>query len=207
MGQLDVRILTELFGGDQTSRDLTPAWDGGLYWAGQRLSAKTAAEQASTDSIAIFYLSAWKNSASAQAFAQLYANELGRKYSGVKLDETAHATGSVKALSAEPLSQEQVYTTSEGPVVITIRGKLVFVAESFPLDMARKLTALVLDAQGTGEMHLAQAAKPDGFTKQLGAPGLDPETWEPLTENLIRFFSNCGVMKAAVEAAIKAATR
>jgi hypothetical protein len=244
MGQLDVRILSQLFGGDQTSRDLTPAWDGGLYWAGQRLSAKTAAdhptdkgpsvgtpadhptdkgpsvgtpvEQASTDSIAIFYLSAWKNSASAQAFAQLYANELGRKYSGVKLDETAHAAASVKTFSAQQLSQEQVYTTSEGPVVITIRGKLVFVAESFPLDLARKLTSLVLDAQGTGEMKMANSITP-------GGPGLDFETWEsknpnqfgspahnteslkPLTENIIHFLSNCGVMKAAVDAEIKAA--
>ena len=216
MGQLDVRILTELFGGDQAARDLTPAWDGGLYWAGQRLSAQTVAEQASTDSIAIFYLSAWKNSASAQAFAQLYANELGRKYSGVKLDETAHAATSVKTFSAQPLSQEQVYTTSEGPVVITIRGKLVFVAESFPLDLARKLTSLVLDAQGTGEMKMANSITP-------GGPGLDFETWEsknpnqfgspahnteslkPLTENIIHFLSNCGVMKAAVDAEIKAA--
>ena len=37
--------------------------------------------------------------------------------------------------------------------MITTRGKLVFVAESFPLDLARKLTALILDAQGTGEMQ------------------------------------------------------
>src|ERR1017187_8514899 len=64
MGQLDLRILTEIFGGEQASRDLTPAWGGGLYWAGQRLSAKTPADKANTDSIAIFYLSAWKNSAS-----------------------------------------------------------------------------------------------------------------------------------------------
>ena len=45
---------------------------------------------------------------------------------------------------------EQVYSTDEGPVVITTRGKLVFVAESFPLPLARKLTSLILDAQGGG---------------------------------------------------------
>jgi hypothetical protein len=229
MGQLDVRILTQLFGGDQTSRDLTPAWDGGLYWAGQRLSAKTAAEQASTGSIAIFYLSAWKNAASAQAFAKLYANELDRKYSGVKLDETAHAAASVKTFSAQPLSQEQVYTTSEGPVVITVRGKLVFVAESFQLDLARQLTALVLDAQGTGEVRLAQTMDPHYCchperAQRVEGPAFDTsgaragdhassssfarsEPLEPLTENLIHFLSNCGVMKAAVEAEVKAAAR
>ena len=70
MGQLDVRILTELFGGEQAASDLTPAWDGGLYWAGQRLSAKTPADKAKTDSIAILYLSAWKNAASARGLCR-----------------------------------------------------------------------------------------------------------------------------------------
>ena len=49
---------------------------------------------------------------------------------------------------------EQVYSTDEGPVVITTRGKLVFVAESFPLPLARKLTSLILDAQGGGAMRM-----------------------------------------------------
>jgi hypothetical protein len=201
MGQLDVHILAGLFGGDQAASDLTPAWDGGIYWAGQRLSAKTPAEQASTNSIAIFYLSSWKSPASAQDFARLYTNELGRKYSGVKADLTAEgnsATGR-PAGSAEPISQEQVYSTNEGPVVITTRGKMVFVAESFPLDLARKLSALVLDAQGTGEMRLAQGAKPAGI------PNLDSDNLEPLTADLVHFFSNCGAMKAAVDAGIRAA--
>jgi hypothetical protein len=198
MGQLDLRILAELFGGEGAARDLTPAWDGGLYWAGQRRSAKTAQELASTNSIALFYLSAWKNEASAQAFAHLYAEELGRKYSGVKLDPEAAA--SHDSASLEPIAQEQVYSTSEGPVVITTRGKLVFVAESFPLALARQLTALILDVQGTGELRLAQSAQP-------GAPVLDSGNLQPLTGDLVRFLSNCGVMKAAVEAESKAAAR
>ena len=80
-------------------------------------------------------------------------------------------------------------------MVITRRGKLVFITESFPLELAHKLTALILDAQGIGEMKMAGAAQ----------PALDPEIGEPLTASLIRFFSNCGVMKTAVEAGAKAA--
>jgi hypothetical protein len=193
IGQLDVHILTEIFAGDNAARDLTPAWDGGLYWAGQRLSVKTPAEQASTNSLALFYLSAWKNADSAQTFARIYANNLGRKYSGLKPDLAAQH-------SAPAGAEEQVFTTSEGPVVITTRGNLVFVSESFPLDLARKLAALVLDAQGTGALKMARA-------KQTGASELNSGTLEPLTANLIRFFSNCGVMKAAVDAEIKAAAR
>ena len=202
IGQLDLHILAKLFGGDRAASALTPAWDGGLYWAGQRLDASTPAEQASTKSIALFYLSNWKNTASAQAFAQLYADELGRKYSGLKpVLEVENSTPSgLTTGSPEPQSQEQVYQTSEGPVVITVRGKLVFVAESFPLEMARSLTALILDAQGTGEMHLALSP----LSEPVGRPGassLAPQTLQPLTGNLTRFFSQCGVMKAVVDAA------
>ena len=214
MGQLDVRILTEIFGGEQAARDLTPAWDGGLYWAGQRLSAKAPADKAKTDSIAIFYLSAWRNAASARAFAELYADELERKYSSVQLEsgspnaaQASHSSGfkvfpppasppdaSSDATNSAPatLPGEQVYSTSEGPVAITTRGKQVFVAESFPLDLARKLTAQILDAQGTGEMKIA------------GTPEPGTAIGEPLTASLIRFFSNCGVMKAAVDAEMMA---
>jgi hypothetical protein len=204
VGQLDVHILTELFGGEQTASDLTPAWDGGIYWAGQRLSAKTTVEQASTNSIALFYLSAWKSAASARVFARLYADELGRKYSGVKFDSTderAATAGPTAGFKVFPppvsSDQEQVYSTSEGPVVITTRGKMVFVAESFPLDVARKLTALILDAQGSGELKMAKTIQP-------GVPALDSLPQQPLTGNLVRFFSNCGVMKAAVDAAVQA---
>jgi len=71
IGELDVHIITELFGGDNASRDLTPAWDGGLYWAGQLRSATTPEEQASTKSIGLFYLSVWKSADSAGFFETL----------------------------------------------------------------------------------------------------------------------------------------
>ena len=210
VGQLDLHILAQLFGGDNAARDLTPAWDGGIYWAGQRLDAKTDAEQANTKSLALFYLSAWKSSSSAKAFAQLYADNLGRKYSGVKPDLAAqHSASTTSSGGTEAVSEEQVFTTDEGPVVITTRGKLVFVAESFDLDLARKLTTLILDAQGTGELKMASTIPGDST---LGAPGLAFETAEgdsvqPLTSNLIRFFSECGAMKAAVTAVNQAARK
>jgi hypothetical protein len=42
-------------------------------------------------------------------------------------------------------------------------------------------------------------------TARPAAPGLAAEAGEPLTGNLVRFFSSCGVMKAAVSAAMEAA--
>jgi hypothetical protein len=189
VGQLDLNILVEIFAGRAAARDLAPAWDGGLYWAGQRLDATTPAAQSSTNSISLFYLSVWRNASSARVFAHIYADNLGRKYSGLKPDLAAQR-------SVPEGVDEQDYSTSEGPVVITTRGKLVFVAESFPLDLARKLAALILDAQGSGELKMASVRQPTGLQEQPPA--------EPLTAGLIRFFSNCGVMKAAVSAAVEA---
>lgn len=194
VGELDLHILTELFGGDNAARDFTPSWDGGIYWAGQRLSAKTPAEQASTKSISLFYLSAWKNDASARAFAKLYADSLGRKYSGLHRDSAAEKASPADLQAG---SDEQVFSTNEGPVVITQRGKLVFVAESFDLDMARKLTALILDAQGTGDMRMA--ALPHSQSPQSAGPSLSAD--------LVHLFATSGIMKAAVDAGMTAAGR
>lgn len=211
VGQLDVHILTGIFGGEDAARELTPAWDGGLYWAGQLRSA-TAADQASTKSIALLYLSAWKSSESARRFVTLYASELGRKYSGLKPD-------TVSQRSSSDGTEEQVYSTSEGPVVITRRGKMVFVAESFNLDLARSLTLLVLDAQGAGELKLAATPRSYGSASPIlrrTAFQMDPKASipkeeqafdpsAPLSGSFVHFFSDCGVMKFAVDATLRAA--
>lgn len=195
VGELDVHILANLFGGEKASADLTPAWDGGIYWAGQRLNA-TPAEQATTKSIVFFYLSAWKNEQSAQAFANLYAEELGRKYSGVKPDSTA-----AKDSDFDSGATERVWTTNEGPVVITQKGKLVFVAESFDLPVARKLATLILESQSSGPLQ--NAALEPSTPIQSNAANVSQSA--SLSGPLVRFMSNCGVAKAAVDAISKGA--
>jgi hypothetical protein len=175
VGQLDLRILAQIFGGDAAARELTPAWDGGIYWAGQSLSAKTPEEQASTKSIALLYLSAWKNTASAHTFARMYADQLGRKYSGVKLD-------TIDKPPASSSGDEVIYTTNEGPVVIAIRDKYVFVSESFDLDTAHKLADLLIDGQGTGEIRTASTKLPPSG----------------LTSSYVTFLHSCGMIKAAL---------
>lgn len=194
VGQLDVHILTGIFGGDEAARNLTPAWDGGIYWAGQLKNANPS-NQSSTASVSLFYLSIWKNSPAAQSFARLYTEELGRKYSGLQQvsDNTRSTPGS--GSQAGPETHEQVFNTGEGPVVITTRGKLVFVSESFPLDLARKLTSRILDAQGTGAMQTAMLRRAPSESDGATSPG------QPLSASFVRFLSSSGVMKTAVDAA------
>src|SRR5246127_277888 len=65
MGQLDVRILSELFGGPEKAGAFTKAWNGGIYYAVQK---KSAPDKNSTASISLLYLSQWKSPEVAAAF-------------------------------------------------------------------------------------------------------------------------------------------
>lgn len=138
MGELDVRILIELFGGREMATALSPAWNGGIYYATQRKSAQAAPERQSTASIGLLYLSKWKNTDSAKSFVKVYSAELPRKYTSLKRRSTDETDG------------EQIYTTEEGDVLLSISSDAVFVAEGYPLPLARKLRQSLLDAQPSG---------------------------------------------------------
>ncbi|MEO6911975.1 MAG: hypothetical protein ABI158_13745 [Edaphobacter sp.] len=144
MGELDVRILTELFGGQQMAAALTPAWDGGVYYAAQRKSAVTEAEKASTASIGLLYYSRWKNADSARSFLRVYAAQIPRKYFGV-----------VRRPQDEANETEQVYSTREGDVLLSISGRGVFISEGFELPLARKLRDRIVSQQSEGPVRIA----------------------------------------------------
>ena len=146
MGELDVRILTELFGGREMATALTPAWNGGVYYAAQRKSAVTAAEKESTASIGLLYYSQWKNEDSARSFLRVYAAQVSRKYSNV-----------VRRPQDETDETEQVYSTSEGDVLLSISDTGVFIGEGFSLSLARKLRDSIASVQSSGPIQIAGA--------------------------------------------------
>jgi hypothetical protein len=146
MGELDVRMLTELFGGQQMAAALAPEWAGGVYYAAQRKSAVTEAEKESTASIALLYYSRWKNADAARSFLRVYAAQIPRKYSGV-----------VRRAKDEADGDEQIYSTSEGDVLLSISGEGVFVSEGFELSLARKLRDQIVGAQPEGPLQIAGA--------------------------------------------------
>jgi hypothetical protein len=185
MGELDVKILAELFGGPEAAKEFMPAWDGGIYYAAQR---KDAPDKTSTSSVALFYLSQWTSSNIAADFAKMYAHELGEQYSQVTHDTRDEADPS-----------EQIYQTSQGPVLIVTKGKDVFVSESFPLDIARKLDFYMMSAQQQSAGQIASTSaypSPNARLPQLS--GRSPVPLSDLTGSLVRFMAGCGVMKAAL---------
>jgi hypothetical protein len=144
MGELDVRILIELFGGREMADALSPAWNGGMYYAAQRKSALTPAQKESTASLGLIYYSRWKNRDSARSFMHTYAAQIPRKYSGV-----------VERQKEEADEKEQVFSTSEGDVLISLSGTGVFVSEGFDLTLARKLRNTITSVQAEGPMKQA----------------------------------------------------
>jgi hypothetical protein len=168
MGELDVRILTELFGGREMADALAPAWNGGIYYAAQRKSAVTAAEKESTASLGLFYYSKWKNEDSARSFLRIYAAQIPRKYSGVE-----------RRPKDEASQDEQVYSTSEGDVLISTSGTGVFIGEGFSLPLARKLRDSIASVQPRGPLQIATSPQ-----------------HEPVL-SMSRMLSSLGVIKAS----------
>ncbi len=175
MGELDVRILAELFGGPQIATALSPAWRGGIYYAGQRKSATTAAQKESTASLGLIYYSKWENEDSASSFMHVYSGQLARKYSGLKRREKDEIGDS-----------EEVYSTTEGDVLLSIHDDAVFVAEGFDVALARKLRDRIAEVQSSGPLQVATGRLND----ESGSPAM----------SLVHLMSDCGVVKAALSA-------
>jgi hypothetical protein len=182
MGEFDVQVLTQLFGGDAIASALAPEWRGGIYYAAQR---RTAEAKESTASIALLYESKWKNEDSARSFLRVYAGELPRKYSTL-----------VRRSADEADENEQVYSTNEGDVLLTISGMGVFVSEGFPLELARKLRDSIVSVQSDAPLELAGVdakGRPAHSSAEHSSAGLtDPGL------SLVRLMSSAGVMKAAI---------
>lgn len=156
MGEFDVQILTELFGGEAAAAALAPAWRGGVYYAAQSKAAKTDVQKDSLDSLALFYLSQWATPEAARTFAEIYGQEIPRKYDNAVLQPDNGETGSQRGAST------QIWNTADGPVLIAVSGRTVFISESFPLDLARKLQLVMMGSIAENPGNLLVHSKPPG---------------------------------------------
>ncbi|MBB5064344.1 hypothetical protein [Granulicella mallensis] len=155
MGELDVRITAELFGGRPLAEALAPNWNGGIYYAAQRKNA-TEAEKQTTASLALLYSSRWKNDDSARSFFTVFEEELPRQYDGLK-----------RRKQDEKDDTERVYSTHEGDVFLSVVDDRVWVSEGFDLTLARKLRDAVDGAQGVGPIQVASSVKGKELTGDL----------------------------------------
>jgi hypothetical protein len=188
MGEFDVQVMSELFGGAEISAALTPAWRGGIYYTAQSKTATTAAAKDSLHSLALLYLSRWATPEAAQAFAGIYAKEIPRKYDHAVV--VAQSDG-----DAHDSVPSRVWNTSDGPALIAVSGRTVFISEGFPIDLARKLQLVMMGsiANSAGSVVVRLRRK----DQRGGAPGIVPQ--QDLTTELRRTLFVAGISRMMME--------
>jgi len=178
MGELDVEMMADVFGGAAEGEALAPAWRGGIYYAAQSKTAKTSAEKDALGSLALLYLSRWATPAAAREFADLYARDIPRKYE--------HAVAQPDSPEPGPGMTGWVWSTPQGPVLIVLSGRTVFISESFPMELARKLELVMMGSvPGTAGSEIARSAP--------ATPRVE------LTAGLRRWLWEAGMLRAAAK--------
>ena len=178
MGELDVRMTAELFGGKPLAEALAPEWDGGIYYAAQRTAA-TQEQKQTTAALALLYSSRWKNEDSARSLMEVFEEELPRQYDKL-----------TRRKADEQSDEERVYTTDEGDVLLTLEGKTVWVSEGFDVALARKLRDAVDGAQGHGPVMQATTGIRD---KGLGISNSGP------VEGIAGWMGSFGMMRVGLK--------
>jgi hypothetical protein len=175
MGELDVRIITELFGGRALADPLAIEWNGGVYYAAQKRNA-TPAEKSVASSVGVLYFSQWKNRDSARSFLKIYAGQLPRKYS---------------SLTQMPLpdgdDDHLLFETPEGDVWLSLEDSSVFISEGFDRATAKKLEQMYRDAQGRGPLQIA---------------GKNSTPQHELTTGFSHLLPGIGIPRAALDAMV-----
>lgn len=192
MGEFDVEIVTELFGGKQMAAALTPQWNGGIYYAAQKRSATTEEAKRSRASIGLLYYSKWKSQNAALQFMRIYADELPRKYSGLSERKKQEADAT-----------EQVYSTSEGDVLLSLSDNGVFISEGFPMELARKLRDKIASVQSDAPLQMTSV---DPRRTALPGHATGEASFDPGVA-LVRTIADAGVLKAAMAAESVASRR
>ncbi len=140
MGALDVQMLCASLGkraeGDRAEHD----WDGGLYYAAQARTAKTAAQKGDPASLALVYFSRWKSVKRATEFADMYRGSLKKRYPGEQRIEASP----MRTVNAPMRTVDQ---SSEGPIVVEQSGRFVFISQSLALPLAARVMTLLMAAQ------------------------------------------------------------
>jgi len=108
MGELDVRMTAELFGGEPLARALAPEWAGGIYYAA---SARTPPPQRRTPPRPLRFstVPSGEQGLGAQLLQRLRAGA-ARQYDG------SSAASPMKTMESKPRSAS---TPSEGDVLLT----------------------------------------------------------------------------------------
>ncbi len=123
VGEFDVAVLIDQYGGAQLSNKMYPHWRGGYYYA-VRPKGDPAAP------LALLYASRWSTPEKAANFAAIYAGALSKRYLHVHDVVVDGKEPAIKTEALDHLSGKRAWLTEDGPVVIDVQGNTVVVTES-----------------------------------------------------------------------------
>ncbi len=215
MGELDVRILGHILGGEAATDKLAPNWAGGIYYAAQRRSAIPAKrsptpsdpstvhqpssrpepETGAAERPLYFALPTPTDRATTASIALVYEShwrtrEAARSFAALYALGLHHQYATIKRRPADEASpKEQIYTTDEGDALILTSGHTVFLAEGLPLPLARQVAHLFAVPEGSGPQIQAQL--------QRARPDLVPALHEP-TLSLTHLLQGTAISKGTV---------
>jgi hypothetical protein len=123
VGEFDVAILIDQYGGTELSNKMFPHWRGGYYYA-VRPKGDAAAP------LALLYASRWATPEKAANFAAIYASALNKRYLHVRDVSVDGKEPAIKTEALAHLTGKRAWLTEEGPVVIDVQGDTVVITES-----------------------------------------------------------------------------
>ena len=127
LGQFDVNVLMELYADADASKQLTPGWRGGYYYAAHKKGTPA-------DNVAFIYVSRWSDEDVAAQFAQIFADSWKRRYQ------------SLRALNVPKQENVTRKETEQGKVSVERNGNIVIAIESFPEEEAAHLRETAIQA-------------------------------------------------------------
>jgi len=138
IGELDTRIFIRQFESNWLSKELAKSWRGGSYVT---VARSAEGQPATTNDVALLYVSRWQSEDAATRFATFYAGAVAKRYEiGAVKPEWKPIAGK----AGQPISSTLV-VTEEGPVIVEVWPEnTVIVTESFDAEAAAKLRDAVL---------------------------------------------------------------
>jgi hypothetical protein len=151
VGELDTRVLIHQFGSKWRAKQLAKSWRGGSYMT---VARSPEGEPATTNDIALLYVSRWQSADAAARFAKFYAEAAGKRY------RRAQAVVDWRPPLIDgraPIAAVQI-ATEEGPVIVEQwPGNLVIVAEGFDAEASAQVRNAVLTAAPGTRASAAQS--------------------------------------------------
>jgi hypothetical protein len=131
MGEFDVAVLIEQYGGKPLSKQLYPEWRGGYYYAAKR-KPDPRSDSAATTPLGLLYVSRWSSADAAAEFAGIYARSLKGRYKKTEAAGDPSSDRAAQTADSKPdlLKGRHAWTTEDGAVIIDEQGDTVFVSES-----------------------------------------------------------------------------